>query len=137
MINYAIVNINNTAITNILALYKDANWTNYLKDKPSLINGLNASLLIIGAFENKKLVGFIRLVGDGFTIIYIQDIIVLKAFQRQGIGRELINFVLDKFPDVRQKVLLTDNSQKQVQFYESLGFQKTSVNNLVCFTKFS
>lgn len=136
MITYKEMKTDEIDLESIFTLYQDANWTNYLKDKPSLIYGLKASLLIIGAFENEKLLGFIRVIGDGFTIIYIQDIIVLSDFQRQGIGRNLVQLILEKYKKVRQKVLLTDNSQKQIQFYKSLDFQKTEGNNLVCFTYF-
>ena len=33
---------------------------------------------------------------------------------------------LDRYPHVRQKVLLTDDEPKQKAFYESLGYQETS-----------
>lgn len=39
------------------------------------------SLKLWTAWDGKKLVGQARVVGDGLTIIYIQDILVLKNYQ--------------------------------------------------------
>ena len=37
--------------------------------------GFNNSLLVLGAYEQDELLGIIRVVGDGATIILIQDIL--------------------------------------------------------------
>ena len=62
----------------IITLYNDANWTAYTNDKQTLMNALKNSLCLITAWNNNQLVGLIRVVGDNYTIIYIQDILVLK-----------------------------------------------------------
>jgi ribosomal protein S18 acetylase RimI-like enzyme len=74
-------------------------------------------------------------VGDGLTIIYIQDILVLKAYKRKGIGKKLMNRVLERFVSVRQKVLLTDDNEETRGFYESLGFESCDKGQLVSFVK--
>ncbi len=87
------------------------------------------------AWDGSNLVGVIRAVGDGETIMYIQDIIVIKSYQRQGIGAKLLNIVLEKYQGVRQKVLLTDETDKTVAFYESVGLKKSQSIGLVSFVK--
>jgi GNAT superfamily N-acetyltransferase len=82
------------------------------------------------------LLGLIRLVGDELTIIYIQDILVLKNHQRQGIGRTLINKAVDHYPDARQKILMTDDTPKTRAFYQSLGFSSCGDGRLIAFMKF-
>ena len=62
------------------------------------------------------------MVGDGATIILVQDILVYPKYQRQGIGTALLKAILEKFSDVRQIQLVTDNTPKTVAFYKSLGF---------------
>ena len=79
-------------------------------------------LFAIGAYDHNQLVGLIRVVGDGLTIIYIQELLVNPAYQRRGIGTKLINSVLKKYDSVRQKVLLTENSLKTRMFYKSCNF---------------
>jgi hypothetical protein len=59
MITYEVFNIKEVGLEVILSLYEDANWTNYLNDKSSLVAGLKASLLMVGAFDNNKLICFI------------------------------------------------------------------------------
>ena len=49
--------------------------------------------------------------------------IVLPEYQRQGIGTALLKRVLDTYEYVYQKTLLTDNTERTIQFYKSLGFQ--------------
>ena len=66
----------------------------------------------------------IRTVGDGNTIVYIQDVLVDPGHQRKGIGSALIRAVLDRFRNVRQIVLSTDAQPSTIAFYESLGFRK-------------
>ncbi|MBT7940437.1 MAG: GNAT family N-acetyltransferase, partial [Candidatus Marinimicrobia bacterium] len=86
--------------------------------------------------KDEKLIGLIRVIGDGLTIIYIQDILVLEKFRRMKIGTMLITKTLQKFKDVRQKVLLTDDNTNTRLFYESLGFDSCEKLGLVSFIKF-
>ncbi len=120
----------------IESIYNDANWTTYTSDLPCLINAIKNSLLTVTAWDGSKLVGLIRIVGDGVTIIYIQDIIVLKSYKRKGIGTHLINIVFEEYKVVRQKVLLTDDTPETRGFYESLGFVSCDKGQLVSFVKF-
>ena len=113
----------------ILNLYENMGWSSYTKDKESLFKGIKNSIYVKCAYEAGTLVGLIRAVGDGNTIIYIQDILVLESYQRKGIGSNLIKFVLEEYKDVRQICLTTDITEKQRLFYESIGFKNyESVN---------
>lgn len=107
----------------ILRLYDSVGWTEYTKNMEKQIRALNNSLYILTAWDKNKLVGLIRVVGDGETIIYIQDILVLRQYQRQGIGSKLLKTVLNKYNKIRQKVLLTDDTGKTRLFYEANGFE--------------
>lgn len=117
-------------------LYEDAGWTSYTKDISKLLEGIENSLLVVSAWNDDKLVGLIRVVGDRNTIIYIQDILVLNSYKRKGIGSELLAIVLDKYKHVRQKVLLTDDSEDTRAFYESNGFTSCDKGEVVAFARF-
>lgn len=95
------------------------------------------SLLIITAWCNEKLLGAIRIVGDGYSIIYVQDIVVLRAYQHLGIGSKLITEAMNKYKDVYQKVLLTDNEPKTKAFYEKMGFVTCDEYGCVSFVKYT
>lgn len=106
----------------ILSLYSAVGWTAYTNNLSALEQGYRHSLLVLAAYENNELLGMIRAVGDGFTIVLIQDILVYPDRQRQGIGTALLNAVLRRYPTVRQIELVTDNTPKTIAFYKSMGF---------------
>ena len=110
----------------ILRLYTEVGWTAYTKDMSALEQGYKHSLLVLSAYENEELLGIVRAVGDGHTIVFVQDILVFPEKQRQGVGTALLKAVLDRYPDVRQIELVTDNTPKTVAFYKSLGFSELS-----------
>lgn len=106
----------------IWQLYTQVGWTAYTENMMALERGYKNSLLVLAAYENEELLGIVRVVGDGATIILVQDILVYPQKQRQGIGTSLLKAVLERYADVRQIQLVTDNTPKTVAFYQSLGF---------------
>ena len=110
----------------LLQLYKEAGWTAYTENRSVLEQGFRNSLSVLAAYEDEKLLGIIRAVGDGATIVFIQDILVFPEYRRQGIGTALLRAILDRYPDVRQIELTTDNTPETIAFYKSLGFSEFS-----------
>lgn len=110
----------------ILRLYTEVGWTAYTENMTALRQGYIHSLLVLAAYENDDLLGIIRVVGDGFTIVFVQDILVYPEKQRQGVGSALLQAILDRYADVRQIELATDNTEKTVAFYKSMGFHELS-----------
>jgi len=84
--------------------------------------------LVISAWDAGELVGLVRVVGDGVTVAYIQDLLVHPTHQRQGIGRALLTEVLAETPHIRQVYITTDDAAGNshvVALYRSLGFRPT------------
>ena len=79
---------------NVKELYAALGWTAYLGDDPRLYRAWEASLYALGAFEGDRLIGFIRCIGDGAHTVLIQDLLVLEAYQRRGIGKALMEAAL-------------------------------------------
>ena len=113
-------------IDEIRRLYSEVGWTAYTDNMPALEQGYKNSMLVLAAYEDDELLGIIRTVGDGFTIVFIQDILVFPEKQRLGVGTVLLKAVLDRYPNVRQIELATDNTPKTVAFYQSFGFSEYS-----------
>ena len=114
-------------------LYNDAGWFAYTDDLPALKNALQGSLYLLCVYEENELVGLLRAVGDGVSILYIQDILVLSSYRRQGIGSALMAHTLKKYASVRQKVLSTDDTPAVRAFYKALGFVPYQETGLVGF----
>lgn len=114
----------------VLDLYNSVGWTGYTNRPDMLHQALEHSLFVLAAFDGNRLVGLLRAVGDGHSIVFIQDILVLPTYQRQGIGRNLLEQAIAHFPEIYQLHLLTDNTEKTRSFYEAIGF--TAVDSLEC-----
>lgn len=121
----------------IITLYQSLGWTNYSLNPTMLEQAYSHSLYTLAAYADDHLVGIIRVVGDGHAIIYIQDLLVLADYQRKGLGRALVERVLDKYKHVYQKVLLTEKTDKTLKFYESVGFIADYDLDLVAFGQFT
>lgn len=110
----------------ILHLYTSVGWTAYTAHPEVLRKGFDHSLLTLAAYESEQILGIIRVVGDGYTIVFVQDLLVFPEHQRKGIGSALLQAVLDQYRHVRQIELATDRTQKTIAFYKSMGFQELS-----------
>jgi len=110
----------------ILGLYTSLGWTNYTDNPEMLRNAYLNSLKIYGAYVDDKLIGIIRVVGDGYSVIFIQDLLVHPEFQRKGVGTLLLKKVLCEYDSVYQKHLMTEDTEKTILFYKSLGFVDNS-----------
>ncbi len=107
-------------------LYASVGWTAYTEDLAALKRGFGKSLCVLAAYDGDELLGIIRTVGDGETILFIQDILVSPAYQRKGIGTALVREILDRYQSVRQIELATDDTPETVAFYRALGFRPLS-----------
>lgn len=119
----------------IMELYTAVGWTNYTERPQMLEQAYKKSLLKIGAYDEEKLVGIIRVVGDGESIVFVQDILVLPEYQRKGIGAQLLRAVMERFSSVYQLELMTDNTEKTNAFYKSLGFVRADEIGCCAFMK--
>ena len=110
----------------ILWLYGSVGWTAYTASPETLRQGFAHSLLVLAAWEDGELLGILRAVGDGYTIVWIQDLLVFPAHQRRGVGSALLRAALDRYQNVRQIQLATDSTPKTAAFYKSMGFHPFS-----------
>ena len=74
----------------ILRLYASVGWTAYTDYPDVLRKGFENSMLTLAAYEDDQLLGIIRAVGDGHTVVFVQDILVFPEHQRKGIGSTLL-----------------------------------------------
>lgn len=87
---------------------------------------LKNGLFNVSAVCDSKVIGMGRLVGDGAMYWYLQEIIVLPEYQGKGIGRRIVNRLLEyiqetALPGTGVEVGLTAVKGKE-PFYEKFGF---------------
>ena len=87
---------------------------------------LDNSIYHLGAYEDDKLIGMGRIVGDGAVICYIQDLIVLPEYQGKGIGSKilskLISYVKIIGEENTEMMLCLMCAKGRERFYEKHGF---------------
>ena len=120
----------------IMALYSSAGWVNYTRNPQVLVSAFKNSLLVLGAFDDdERLVGIIRVVGDGASIVFVQDLLVLPEYRRRGIGSRLLDRVVRHYSEVYQMELLSDDTPEANAFYKANGFMKVGDAGLSAFVK--
>ena len=99
------------------------------RDYPSIRKLLAGSTAVITVWKNKEIIGFGRATSDGIYRAVLWDIIVADELQRQGLGRKVVEALLDspKINKVERVYLMTTNSS---EFYRQLGFENCAKQNL-------
>ena len=86
------------------------------------------SVFAITALDGEKEVGSARVVGDGGYQFFISDVIVRPEYQGMGIGREMLNRLMDcalSVADNGETIMINLMSAKDKEgFYEKLGFMR-------------
>ena len=116
------------------ALYDSVGWSAYTKDMEKLLRGIRNSFTIT-AYKEQELIGLVRYITDEETILFVQDLLVKPDFQRQGVGGELLDRVLNKHPEVNQNLLLTDRTENTISFYKRQGFKMAEDLEAAAFVK--
>lgn len=119
----------------ILALYEDVGWTSFTDEPDLLMKAIENSQKVWTLWEGEKLIGLARTIGDGATICYLQDILVLKAYQGRGLGGYLLKEIMKENKKIRQFVLLTDDTEKTKGFYKKLGLSEASDYSCLAFMR--
>lgn len=119
----------------ILALYEDVGWTSYTDEPDLLMKAIENSQKVWTLWEGEKLIGLARTIGDGATIRYLQDILLLKAYQGRGLGGNLLKEIMKENKKIRQFVLLTDDTEKTKGFYKKLGLSEASDYSCLAFMR--
>ena len=122
-------------LDNVIKLYDDCGWTAYTDEPDTLKKAIENSLDLWTLWDGKILAGLARTVGDGATICYIQDLLILEDYQQKGLGTRLLEEVLRENSDVRQFVLLTEDIEKNRKFYEKSGLRPVGNFDCISFMK--
>jgi ribosomal protein S18 acetylase RimI-like enzyme len=91
-------------------------------DRPDIFAGMlrNADI-IMTAWHGKKLIGIARTLTDYTYVAYLADLAVDAAYQRQGIGKRLIEETKHQLGPECMVVLLA--APKANDYYVKLGFE--------------
>jgi N-acetylglutamate synthase-like GNAT family acetyltransferase len=102
-----------------LALLHTTRWAKTMT-RESLVRAVEESL-VFGVCEGTTLVGLARVVSDRATYGYLCDVVIAESWRGQGLGRWLIECILDH-RDLQMLRRLTLLTHEAPWLYEKLGF---------------
>jgi predicted GNAT family N-acyltransferase len=80
--------------------------------------------LLIGAFEDDRILGCCMLVQEGPTTIRLRQMAVLNDLQGKGVGKALIQFAENLARDRGYKRISMHARKNAAGFYEKMGYRK-------------
>ena len=115
-----------------IELYKSAGWwlDEYDLDTSFIKKIIDGSFLFAAAVdENGKTVAMGRVISDAVSDAYIQDVVVLPEFRKQGLGSEIIRLLTAELQKNGIDWIGLIGEPGTESFYESLGF--SVLNNFI------
>ncbi len=105
-------------------LFDEVGWGSYDRKVSKL--ALENSLYTVSIYDDDKIVGFGRLIGDGVCYFYIHDVMVLPSYQKKGIGTMIIDKLKNKVSEYKKinpylRLYLGASLGKE-EFYKKCGF---------------
>ena len=84
---------------------------------------INSNSEFYAYYINQNIAGLIE-VKNHNNLTHIQSLVVYPKYFRQGIGRELVQFVLDTYKSIAFSVETGVDNHPAIELYISLGFQE-------------
>lgn len=104
-------------------LFSQTTWASKRKNK-DIEKMLKNLTVFVTVRENSKLIGFGRAISDGIYRALVDDIIVDGSYQKQGIGRMVIENILKQLNGI-DEIFLNTKPDLEV-FYKKFGFNKVN-----------
>lgn len=103
----------------VIELYRLNSWSS--AEKPDqLLPALRNSHTLVTARMSGALVGIANAISDGHLVVYYPHMLVHPAYQRQGIGKKMVEAMHSIYGGFHQQMLTADG--EAIEFYKSVGF---------------
>jgi GNAT superfamily N-acetyltransferase len=86
---------------------------------------LEHALCYVAAFDDSRLVGFVKLIDDAGVHAFLLDTTVHPEYQRRGIGKALVALAVQHAKTHGMKWVHVDYEAHLEPFYQACGFQTT------------
>lgn len=102
-------------------LFRSVGWlsANYPE---RLKKALDHSETVFTAWDDEKLVGLVNAIDDSELTAYVHYLCVNPQYQGQGIGKNLLQRIKEKYKDYLYIILIAENEQL-VNYYSQNGFE--------------
>ena len=104
-------------------LLRQTSWANQ-RSIEGIQKMLKGTPLTLGAWEDDRLVGFVRVMTDGIYRALIDDVVVEESKRGTGIGSELMRRAIERLAEVEEVFLRC--GEHVVPFYERHRFERSN-----------
>lgn len=115
---------NNKNVEEFNLLYNSVGWGSY--DRKISEKALDNTFYSVSVYDDDKIIGYGRLIGDTICFIYIHDVMVVPEYQSKKIGTMIMNRLLEKINDLKKENpdlrVYLGASKNRESFYEKFGF---------------
>jgi ribosomal protein S18 acetylase RimI-like enzyme len=110
-------------IDDVVTLLGKSYWA-AARSKEIIIKSIENSFCF-GVYDDNKQIGFARMITDYATYAYLCDVIIDEEYRGQGIGKELVGYIMEhpELEDVKSLWLSTSDAHK---LYEKYGFERVN-----------
>lgn len=102
-------------------LFETTGWSSK-KSKEELFWAINNSWYVVSAFKGKELIGFGRIISDGYLHAFITDMIITPKYQKKGIGKEILKRLVKEALDNDIHDIQLFSTKDKKEFYLKNGF---------------
>lgn len=110
----------------LVNIYEKLGWNSLQLTVSDLEKMCKQSWYAVYAYEDQRLVGMGRVISDGVITAIICGVCVLPSHQSSGIGKEIMNRIIDHCEKHRviAQLMCAENLES---YYEELGFNRFSI----------
>ena len=107
-------------VSMIHAFLKDSYWAKNIS-REAVEKSIQNSLCF-GVYEDKKQIGFARVISDYATSALLKDVFILEFYRGQGLGKYLVKYILE-YPELRDVPRWLLRTQDAHELYRRYGFE--------------
>ncbi|MGX7014532.1 GNAT family N-acetyltransferase [Vagococcus silagei] len=121
--NYCVIKDQKPTLKEYQELCESVGWEEAINFEAAAIS-IEHSLFSVLIMNDEKLIGMGRIIGDGAVYFYIQDVVVHPDYQGQGIGKLIMNDLLNYLEqNAPQKAFVgLFASEGNEKFYQAFDF---------------
>ena len=108
-----------------IELHRTTGWnTQGLYTDDQLFQAISNSWYAVSVYSNDQLIAFGRIISDGIYQTLICDVIVHPIYQKQGLGKMVVEKLLDKCKAEGIKWVQLFSAKGKQEFYKKVGFKE-------------
>jgi GNAT superfamily N-acetyltransferase len=90
------------------------------RTREDVVRSIREAARVVGLYEDRRLIGFARVISDEIHVAHLCDVYVLSAFRGRGFGVELVREAVDNGPHAGLGWTLATKDAHRL--YERFGF---------------